>query len=283
MATSNGSSRKATSFVTYYLVLYNTLSTIGWGYILVSTFIHVFDLDGSAITPPKTASTITNFLKSLGLISGSVETHLPTWMQPVYLRSTSTFARVGAQTALIQTFALLEVVHALLGWVRSPLQTTAMQVASRLFLVWGVIEQFEHVRSCEAAEFTRTSVLLSGSHESFVHFDGTFLVNDRSHPLRLLRLQPLRIRTLRPSILSILHLLYPIPCGRILRGLPHLCHPSQNITHPRLASLGSRNVETDRLLPCPDVLHLVACVVCIIYVHGHTKTQSLTQPQVERC
>ena len=138
--------------MTYYLVIYNILSTIGWGYIFISTFIHVSNLDGSAITPPKTASsTILNLLKSSGIISGSIETHLPTWMQPVYQRSTSTFARVGTQTAFVQSFALLEVVHALLGWVRSPLQTTVMQVASRLFLVWGVIEQFENVRSCEAA------------------------------------------------------------------------------------------------------------------------------------
>lgn len=179
--------------MTYYLVVYNILSTIGWGYVLVSTFIHVFNLDGSAFTPPKTASsTISNLLKSLGF-SGSIETHLPTWMQPIYIRSTSTFARVGAQTAFVQTFALLEVVHSLLGWVRSPLHTTVMQVVSRLFLVWGVMEQFENVRSCKAAVCTRNSTPFSDSHESFVHVDGTFLVDDRSNPLRLLRLQPLRI------------------------------------------------------------------------------------------
>lgn len=146
------------SFVPYYLVAYNILSTIGWGSILVSTIIHVFNLDGTNLTTPQTASsTISGFLKSSGLVNGSFETRLPTWLQPVYLRSTSTFVRVGTQTAFVQTFALLEVVHALLGWVRSPLQTTAMQVASRLFLVWGITEQFENVRSRETSVSTRNS------------------------------------------------------------------------------------------------------------------------------
>jgi very-long-chain (3R)-3-hydroxyacyl-CoA dehydratase len=40
---------------------------------------------------------------------------------------------------------VLEVLHALFGWVRSPLPTTVMQVASRLFLVWGVADRFETV------------------------------------------------------------------------------------------------------------------------------------------
>ncbi|KAF2276315.1 PTPLA-domain-containing protein [Westerdykella ornata] len=39
---------------------------------------------------------------------------------------------------LVQTGAVLEVVHSLVGLVRAPLLTTLMQVASRLLLVWGV-------------------------------------------------------------------------------------------------------------------------------------------------
>ncbi|RMJ20778.1 phosphatase-like protein PTPLA [Aspergillus sp. HF37] len=41
-----------------------------------------------------------------------------------------------------QTLAVLEVVHSLVGIVRAPLATTAMQVASRLLLVWGVMDPF---------------------------------------------------------------------------------------------------------------------------------------------
>lgn len=42
----------------------------------------------------------------------------------------------------VQSFALLEVLHSLVGLVRAPVTTTAMQVASRLFLVWGVVGLF---------------------------------------------------------------------------------------------------------------------------------------------
>ncbi|KAJ5990982.1 hypothetical protein N7499_011527, partial [Penicillium canescens] len=41
-----------------------------------------------------------------------------------------------------QSLALLEVVHSLVGLVRAPVMTTAMQVASRLLLVWGIMAQF---------------------------------------------------------------------------------------------------------------------------------------------
>ena len=38
-----------------------------------------------------------------------------------------------------QTAALLEVVHAGIGLVRSPVMTTLQQVASRIFIVWGIL------------------------------------------------------------------------------------------------------------------------------------------------
>lgn len=40
-----------------------------------------------------------------------------------------------------------KIVHALLGLVRSSISTTIMQVASRLLLVWAILENFTAVRS----------------------------------------------------------------------------------------------------------------------------------------
>ncbi|KAK9448194.1 tyrosine phosphatase-like protein [Limtongia smithiae] len=45
-------------------------------------------------------------------------------------------------TRWVQTGALLEIVHSLIGLVRAPVFTTGMQVASRLFLTWGVVWLF---------------------------------------------------------------------------------------------------------------------------------------------
>ena len=42
----------------------------------------------------------------------------------------------------VQTGALLEIVHALLGIVNTPISTTAIQVASRIVLVWGIMNNF---------------------------------------------------------------------------------------------------------------------------------------------
>ncbi|KAI9367322.1 tyrosine phosphatase-like protein [Aspergillus egyptiacus] len=41
-----------------------------------------------------------------------------------------------------QSLAVLEILHSLFGLVRAPLVTTAMQVASRLFVVWGILYPF---------------------------------------------------------------------------------------------------------------------------------------------
>ncbi|KAK0113207.1 hypothetical protein ONS95_014902 [Cadophora gregata] len=49
---------------------------------------------------------------------------------------------VGRFCKWTQTLALLEVVHAAVGLVRAPIGTTAMQVASRILLVWGVVDTF---------------------------------------------------------------------------------------------------------------------------------------------
>lgn len=57
----------------------------------------------------------------------------------------------GLYTALFpllkwtQTVALLEIVHAVLGLVRASPVTTAMQVASRILVVWGVLDLFPSV------------------------------------------------------------------------------------------------------------------------------------------
>lgn len=44
--------------------------------------------------------------------------------------------------AVTQTLAGLEVLHSLVGFVRAPVMTTFMQVASRFLVVWGVMYPF---------------------------------------------------------------------------------------------------------------------------------------------
>ncbi|SSD61271.1 related to Very-long-chain (3R)-3-hydroxyacyl-[acyl-carrier protein] dehydratase PHS1 [Saccharomycodes ludwigii] len=41
---------------------------------------------------------------------------------------------------IIQTFAVIEILNSLFGFVRSPLTTTVAQVSSRLLIVWGIFQ-----------------------------------------------------------------------------------------------------------------------------------------------
>ncbi|KAF9461293.1 tyrosine phosphatase-like protein [Collybia nuda] len=153
------SPKKATpALIKHYLVAFNIISALGWAYIFILIILHLLNLDGKgsvtvAATSKTASSTLSRFFSSLSIFRASggstaaIESRVPTVLQPLYRRSTTTFTRVGWPTAFVQSLALLEVLHVLLGWVRSPLQTTTMQVSSRLVLVWGITEQFANVRS----------------------------------------------------------------------------------------------------------------------------------------
>ncbi|KAG6820974.1 hypothetical protein H0H93_008603 [Arthromyces matolae] len=165
--------KKATpALIKYYLVFFNVVSAIGWSYLLVLTIIHLFNLDGgspASISTSQTASsTLSRFLSSLPFFksSPSFEARLHPALRPVYRRATTTYTRVGAPTAVVQSLAVFEVFHVLFGFVRSPLPTTAAQVASRLFLVWGIVEQFADVRTNPIF----TSMLLSWSITEVIRY-----------------------------------------------------------------------------------------------------------------
>lgn len=59
---------------------------------------------------------------------------------PAYLSGSYAYHSLGPLVVWTQTAALLEVVHALTGMVRSSVVTVGMQVASRVWMVWGVVE-----------------------------------------------------------------------------------------------------------------------------------------------
>ncbi|KAH8107979.1 PTPLA-domain-containing protein [Cristinia sonorae] len=96
----------------YYLALYNFLSSLAWLYVLFLTLQHL-------LTP---------------------NPHSPT--DSLLERLSTTYNAVGHQTALVQSAAAMEVLHAATGLVRSPISTTVVQVWSRYQLVWGVAYVF---------------------------------------------------------------------------------------------------------------------------------------------
>lgn len=90
----------------FYLTLYNALSFALWA---------------------------TCTLRTASLIASLAPTNdLPQIFEKVYSPLLTT----------TQSLAILEIIHSLIGLVRAPVTTTAMQVASRLLLVWGVMYPF---------------------------------------------------------------------------------------------------------------------------------------------
>ena len=99
-----------------YLACDNFLSALAWLAVLRAMFLHF----SAAAAAARGATALSRLWASL----------------PGAARSL--YGSVGGLLALVQTAALLEVAHAALGLVRSPLATTALQVFARLIVLVGV-------------------------------------------------------------------------------------------------------------------------------------------------
>ncbi|KAF8599469.1 PTPLA-domain-containing protein [Ceratobasidium sp. AG-I] len=121
----------------YYLITYNIVSCLGWSLVLYTTLTHLI----SSPPPSKLARIFSSTPKP--------PQWLPLALHPLFQRAKTAYGpgEVGSVVRIVQSGALLEVLHVLFGMVRSPLVTTAMQVASRLYLVWGVTESFTSTRT----------------------------------------------------------------------------------------------------------------------------------------
>ncbi|BAT75081.1 very-long-chain (3R)-3-hydroxyacyl-CoA dehydratase PASTICCINO 2A isoform X2 [Vigna umbellata] len=65
-----------------------------------------------------------------------------------------------------QTAAVLEILHGLVGLVRSPITSTLPQISSRLFLTWGILWSFPETRS----HVLVTSLLISWSIAEIIRY-----------------------------------------------------------------------------------------------------------------
>ncbi|KAG8921139.1 hypothetical protein FRC01_000392 [Tulasnella sp. 417] len=147
--------RARPGFVTAYLFLYNIASSLAWFYLLVLIVLHLAGISKTAVEnhlPPSTHQYLRGGLLPLNLAYGPanpIGKHhwAPQWAVPVLGRASSLYMVIGPAVKWIQTGALLEVAHSAIGWVRSPLTTTVMQVASRIIVVWGITDQYPSTHS----------------------------------------------------------------------------------------------------------------------------------------
>ena len=112
-----------------YLGLYNLCSALGWGYIDYLLVNHLF-IEGKCVPVGRGTRTlcIMEVLTHGGLLL------ISTFGRPL----DEVYDTIEMPLKIVQTAAVLEIVHSMLKLVRSPVFTTVIQVSSRLFLVWAV-------------------------------------------------------------------------------------------------------------------------------------------------
>lgn len=135
----------------FYLIAFNALSAAGWAYVIylaLGVFIgqtvssSAYDLFKplASYVPISVVALFTPQPKTTNQFS----TTLAYFLRPYF---PATYDTTFSALAPVQSLAALEILHVLLGFVRSPLPTTVIQVSSRLILVWGIVERFPYTHS----------------------------------------------------------------------------------------------------------------------------------------
>ncbi|KAL3843441.1 hypothetical protein ACJIZ3_000844 [Penstemon smallii] len=96
------------------------------------------------------------------------------WLQVLYLAvktlkesgPESVYAAVEKPLILAQSAAIIEILHSLIGMVRSPVTATLPQVGSRLYVTWGILYSFPEVRS----HFLVGSLVMSWSITEIIRY-----------------------------------------------------------------------------------------------------------------
>lgn len=118
--------------IKFYLALFNAVSTLGWTAVLALTIKHLYD---GNVTVPVQESPVTYFKSAFN----------SQFCGELLSKARTTYFDIGSIVQFVQSIAILEVVHVIIGFVRSPLPTTAMQVASRLYIVYYIAPLFVQV------------------------------------------------------------------------------------------------------------------------------------------
>ncbi|KAG6329295.1 hypothetical protein ID866_9794 [Astraeus odoratus] len=132
------SARGPSYIARWYLVAFNLASAVGWAYVLLLT-----------VKALASQNSYVSYTAATNDLSRSLASLVAPYVPPTH--SASWFA-----VAPVQSLAALEVLHVLVGVVRSPLPTTLMQVSSRLILVWGIVARFHRTHT---SPFYTTMVL----------------------------------------------------------------------------------------------------------------------------
>ncbi|KAL8523660.1 hypothetical protein ACS0TY_013581 [Phlomoides rotata] len=57
------------------------------------------------------------------------------------------YAAIEKPLILAQSVALVEILHSLIGIVRSPIAATLPKISSRIYITWGILYNFPEIRT----------------------------------------------------------------------------------------------------------------------------------------
>lgn len=128
-----------------YLLFYNIISCGLWIQILLLTLSYIVTPHDAPADQSSILSPVYRFLN----INQSSSTAAPKFVQSAIdqLKGSYHYMGIGTWVKVTQTLAVLDVVHAALGLVKSNVGTAASQVFSRLWAVWAVVEMVPEVSS----------------------------------------------------------------------------------------------------------------------------------------
>lgn len=129
-----------------WLIAFNLLSFFGWSMIL-TTLIKYIAVGPTRLSLPieyseKLLASLRAF-RTYRFVSYSTLSYIPKPLAIYLDRAASVHGTAGALVAVVQSLAVFEILHAVLGLVKTPVPTTVIQVFSRLWLVWGISERYE--------------------------------------------------------------------------------------------------------------------------------------------
>ncbi|EIM24202.1 PTPLA-domain-containing protein [Wallemia mellicola] len=158
--------------IKFYLALFNAVSTLGWTAVLALTIKHLYD---GNVTVPVQESPVTYFKSAFN----------SQFCGELLSKARTTYFDIGSIVQFVQSIAILEVVHVIIGFVRSPLPTTAMQVASRLYIVYYIAPLFVQAQY----NFVYTTMIIAWSLTEIIRYSfyTTSLVGCKSSVLNWLR------------------------------------------------------------------------------------------------
>ncbi|KAL4401982.1 3-hydroxyacyl-CoA dehydratase [Malassezia pachydermatis] len=140
----NVSKKQNSSAVNAYLIVYNLVSFMFWLRVLCGIVLYmVRGDDARTVTYQWMSDLCSKFFHTK--VTSSIPSYAgyPSMFREVLYRASTMYDYLGPLLTVTQSLALLEVVHALLGWVKSSALVTMIQVASRIIIAWFVVEKYD--------------------------------------------------------------------------------------------------------------------------------------------